>query len=227
MVLIPSRWPGLLVNEDRVIADEGALSESWENDAYGIAHLDNVEYALDVGAHVGGAAALLHKVFPMAQIVAVECCPENIPALRANVGGFAEAIQAAVTYESGDLILASTVYEGCRTTGSSVVVRRERWDLGIVPWTWYADDYHLDERPLVKITIEEIMSRFSMPRLDFMKLDCEGSETSILHNCTMLDRIRIIAGEYHNDEAGVALELPGRRLETWDGHLFRSVRIGP
>jgi hypothetical protein len=38
----------------------------------------------------------------------------------------------------------------------------------------------------------------SFDEIDILKLDCEGSEFSILENTTMLDRIRVIVGEYHD-----------------------------
>jgi len=224
MGLIPSRWPGLWVNEDRVVADEGGLADAYEQDSYGIRELDGIRCALDIGAHLGGATALLHERFPSARIVAVECCPENIPGLIANVGNFAEVIQAAVTYETGELVLASTVYEGCQTTGSSVIVTREQWDSAAVPWTWDREDYHLDARPIEKVTIEQLMRRFSMPVVDLMKLDCEGSEISILRNCLCLDNINIIVGEYHDPEVFMGSVPSNRTLETWGGHLFRLYR---
>lgn len=225
MVLIPSRWTGLWVNADRVAADEGGLADAYDADVYGINELVDVEYALDIGAHVGGASALLRQRFPHARIVAVECCPENIPALRANVGSFAEVIQAAVSYEPGELMLASTVYEDCRTSGSSVVTTREAWNAGDVPWTWYRHDYHLDDRAMDKVTIEELMGGCDLPRIDFVKMDCEGSEISILENCACLDKIRLIAGEYHSVDALRSIErLKDGTLTTWDGHLFRFVR---
>jgi FkbM family methyltransferase len=210
------------VNEDRVIADEGALQECYVDDVYGIRGLRDVEFALDVGAHIGGASALLHECFPSARIVAVECCPENMPCLEENVGHFADVLHGAVTYETGNIVLASTVYEGCRTSGSSVVVTREQWETKRVPWTWDPDDYHLDDRPLLRWTIEDIVKLVGGQQIDLLKLDCEGSEISILMGCSIFDRIRTIVGEYHDAAAFTAVAPPG--TEMWDGHLFRVSR---
>jgi FkbM family methyltransferase len=208
------------VNEVRVVADEGGLKDSYVDDTYGLRGLRDVEFAIDVGAHIGGATVLLHELFPSAQLVAVECCPENIPCLRANVEGFATVVHAAVTYEPGDLVLASTVYEGCRTSGSSVVTTHEDWEQRRVPWTWDHDDYHLDARPLPRLTIEDLLFICSWLRLDLVKLDCEGSEISILRNCTCLASIGTIVGEYHDPLAFA--EVAPRGTVTWDGHLFRT-----
>lgn len=223
MGLIPSRWPGLVVNEDRVTADEGGLLDAYANDVYGIRAMTGIEYAIDVGAHIGGATALIHECFPEAVIVAVEACPENIPALDANVESFAYVRHAAVTYEQGPMYLASTVYEGCRTSGSSVVIRREQWESGM-QFTWDPTDYHFDDRRLVKHSIESLMGAFPTTGIDLLKLDCEGSEISILLNCTCLDKIGTIVGEYHDEERFLEVVPRGFTLEIWDGHLFRMTR---
>ena len=44
---------------------------------------------LDVGAHIGCFSKRLYSRNPLARVVAVECCPENWPALEKNAGGFA------------------------------------------------------------------------------------------------------------------------------------------
>lgn len=42
----------------------------------------------------------LHRQNPLARIVAVECCPENIPVLLRNTDGIATVVQATVTYDA-------------------------------------------------------------------------------------------------------------------------------
>lgn len=211
-----SKFPGLFVRRDNAGPDMGALEECYERDVYGIRSLKDVSFAIDVGAHIGGVSVLLHECFPSARIIAVECCPENIPCLDRNVGEFAEIVQAAVSYRTGELLLASTVYTHCRTTGSSVVTTREDWMNGTMRPTWDRSDYHLDERPLRKVTLEALIGD-SM--CDFLKLDCEGSEIDIFHNCTLLDKVRKIAGEFHSADFLTASP-PHRRMEVC-GSIFK------
>ena len=49
------------------------------------------------------------------------------------------------------------------------------------------------------ITLKEFLKENKIPRVDFLKMDCEGSEYEILLDCPseVLDRIRKISIEYH------------------------------
>ena len=78
---------------------------------------------VDVGAHIGCFASRFHRRNPLARILAVECCPENLAALRRNVGGFASVVQAAITYEQ-DVALLNAVFPDCDTTGGSILLSR-------------------------------------------------------------------------------------------------------
>ena len=93
-----------------------------EQDSY---HVDELPMArpvvVDVGAHIGCFARRFHDRNPLARIIAVECCPENIAALRKNVGAIATVVQAAVTYEP-DVALMNAVFPHCVTTGGSTIV---------------------------------------------------------------------------------------------------------
>jgi FkbM family methyltransferase len=51
------------------------------------------------------------------------------------------------------------------------------------------------------LTLGELMAEHGLERIDVLKLDCEGSEFSILGRTTVLDRIGLIVGEYHGREA--------------------------
>jgi hypothetical protein len=75
---------------------------------------------------------------------------------------------------------------------------------------------------LAKITLEEIMARYQWPRIDVLKLDCEGSEFSILEHCD-LSRIGTIFLESHG--AARFRELLARKFpaELWDiGHMSQG-----
>ena len=72
------------------------------------------------------------------------------------------------------------------------------------------------------ITIEEICSKYHFPRIDVLKLDCEGSEFSILENCD-LSLLRMVVGEYHHEEQQDVrpqfLEVAAGALESILGNL--------
>lgn len=150
------------------------------------------EVIVDIGANVGAFSALAHERNPNARIIAVEACAENIPVLRANVGEFATVIHAACCYYAGPIALANTCFEGgVNSGGSFVLTDPEAQRPGL------ADYYRFDDRALPKITLEQIMEQHNLDRIDVLKLDCEGSEFSILEGTTSLDRIEQMVGEWH------------------------------
>jgi len=154
------------------------------------------EIVFDIGAHVGTFASEWRKKNPSARITCVEACPENLPILRANVGGFAQhVIHAACTYEPGKLYLLNSCKEGGTATGGSTVVRAKD-----IKKETFGHLYWEDRRPLPKMTLERLMSFSDVDHIDVLKLDCEGSEFSILENTKSLDRIGFICGEYHGEE---------------------------
>ena len=71
-----------------------------EDDSYRIGEIPMPRpVVVDVGAHIGCFARSVHERNRLARIVAVECCPENWPALEKNVGTFGNVVKGAVTYE--------------------------------------------------------------------------------------------------------------------------------
>jgi FkbM family methyltransferase len=208
---------GFAVREDNAPQDAIVIGDVVQNDAYSVGHLPlPSETVVDVGAHIGCFAARWRRRNARARIICVEACPENLAALRANVGSYAEVVPAACTYESEPVALLNAVWPGCVSTGGSRVLPAD--ELAEHP-TEKADktEWWADARPLSKVTLEELMSQFQLDRIDVLKLDCEGSEFSILRNTTSLDRIGLIVGEYHGSAAFRALVQ--ERFATWTCHL--------
>ena len=236
------------VRRDNVAQDLVIVQDIAEEDSYRIAELDVPgPVAVDVGAHIGVFSRAFRRRHPSARIVAVECCPENIPALERNVGDFASIVQAALTYEQ-DAALLNAVYPDCVSTGGSTVVPRRRLEAiiaerrgapadsgsnstppddaarqeGAAPTK--LEEYWLDARPLATLSLEALMSEHALERIDVLKLDCEGSEFSILEHTTSLDRIGAIVGEFHGRER--FLELIARRFADWKFRMIRDGDLG-
>lgn len=193
------RYGDLWVRRDNYDQDLVVVKDVFENDAYQT-HLlspsDMSELVVDVGAHIGCFASLWHRRNPQARIVCIEACPENIPILRANVGHFAEVIHAACTYESHPIALLNAVRPDCESTGGSMVVQRSHLNSADLQRDGY--QYWHDTRDLPKVTLEDIMSKYATDRIAVLKLDCEGSEYSILGKTSSLESIGLIIGEYHD-----------------------------
>ena len=192
----------LPISQDLVVVQDIA-----ENDSYRISELPMPEPVIvDVGAHIGCFSQAIHARNPLARIFAVECCPENLPALRKNIGGFATVIQGALTYEK-DIALLNAVFPDCVTTGGSCVVSRDQLQqtvgnagIGANPKDAATAQYWTDSRPLMTVTLEQMIEQHRIDRIDVLKLDCEGSEFSILEHSTSLDRVDRIVGEYHGKD---------------------------
>ena len=184
----------LVISAQHPAEDLVIVRDILDRDAYRLAKLETAggpEVVVDIGAHIGTFAMAWHRRNPQAQIACVEVCPENLAALMVNVGHFAEVYQAACTYEAGELALLNAAGEQCVSTGGSIVVRRDELPERHDP------QYYQDLRPLETITLEEICRRMGVLTIDVLKLDCEGSEFSILENTTMLSSIGMIVGEFH------------------------------
>ena len=213
--LVHSR--GFSVRRNNGRQDEIIIADVFDSDCYDVEHLPLPrEVVIDIGAHIGTFAARWRKRNPNSRIIAVEACPENIAALKANVGHFAEILHSACTYEP-DVALLNTVWPSCANTGGSRVVRAD--DVRHYRQEAQKEDnrsYLVDERPLPTITLEQIMTRFNLSSIDILKLDCEGSEFSILGKCDSrtLEKIAVILGEYHGRARFE--ELVVSRFKDWD-----------
>jgi FkbM family methyltransferase len=210
---------GLLGMQDIEVVNDVIQRDSYRlalRESYG-----NQEVVIDIGGHIGTFAMAWHKKNPRARIVCVEACPENIPVLTRNVGHFATVIHAACSYELGELALLNSIMPNGTATGGSTVLLRSELESG----QSFGDYYWNDVRPLRKITLEEIMREFSLDRIDVLKLDCEGSEFSILENSTVVHGVKFICGEYHGQANWDSLRK--QLFSNWDyGHMWASNDLG-
>ena len=199
------------------------------------------EVIVDVGACLGSFARLAIERNPSARVIAVECCPENWEVLERNLAGIAEIEKSALTYEAG-VALLNSVYPGCASTGGSTVVPWSRaveyvaggpqGRPGVVDEHGNKREYFADFRPLPTITLEALRAKYGLlgKTIDVLKLDCEGSEYSILEHAD-LSCVRMIVGEYHGEarwnEFHPRVFCAGWRYELMRGGdfgLFRASR---
>lgn len=179
------------------------------------------EVVVDIGAHIGTFATMWHRKNPGSTIACVEVCPENLVALSANVSRIATVIQAACTYDPGELALLNSIKEDGTATGGSVVAAKSVVEECGIQHGEYWKDY----RRVAKVTLEDIMKMLNVDRIDVLKLDCEGSEFSILGNTPSLHRIRFICGEYHGRARWD--EFRSKRFQGWAyGHMRAGGDLG-
>lgn len=222
------------IRSDNVTQDTDIIHDVYENDCYRLKATPIArEVIVDVGACLGCFSKLANVRNPTAKIIAVECCPENIPVLKKNVGSFANIIEAACTYEPGDVALLNAVFPHCNSTGGSTVVPKCEVEKYAASGpekdrTMVIDgrkrEYWADFRQMPKVTLEDLAAQFQFDWIDILKLDCEGSEFSILRGTKMLDKIGIIVGEYHGRREFDRL-VP-ELFSGWKLEIFREGDIG-
>lgn len=198
------------IHPDKQDQDWVIINDVYIQDCYQTKLIPDSEYVLDIGAQIGTFTRLWHERNPQAKIICVEACPENIPILKQNVklpngGDFATVIHAACTYEEGDLMLLNSIIaQNPQSTGGSILITSKPDNVDL--------QYCFDDRPLKKITIHEILEKYNWSYIDLLKLDCEGSEFSILAGAP-LDKIKFIIGEYHGFDRWEAFR--ATRFKNW------------
>lgn len=182
---------GFWIHEgDLALLDMQVIAEVVKGDCYKMKTIPPGNVFVDVGAHIGCASMLYHQQCPQAKIFCVEAAHENIDVLTANVGHFATVIHAACTYETDVQLLTSFVDKPTATGGSRVVTRGE-------VASGFNHEVALDPRPVRTVTLEQIAS-LAGEAIEIVKLDCEGSEFSILRNSTEAWKAKMLFGEYHD-----------------------------
>ena len=143
---------------------------------------------VDIGAHYGYFSLFAARnLADTARIIAVEPAPENAAVIRKNCSSSGitniELVECAIGVKAG----RQALYGG-RSVNRSLV-----------------NDYALGNRDAATdqvdvITLEELLDRSGIERVDFLKLDCEGAEYGILNTATdtLLQRIGCISLEFHD-----------------------------
>lgn len=188
-------------------------------DAYRVSELPfKPATAVDVGACFGAFAMRLRAFSSRTRIACVEAHPANKDLLNRNLAGRDVSIYCplACTYEQGDLALLSSVYDGTDNTGGSLVAPRgsERWRD-----EQHANSLWRDEGIVEPITLEAIAAAEGWQSIEMLKLDCEGSEYSILEHADLDGLgVRMIVGEWHDRRR--MIDLVARRFKGWQWRVL-------
>lgn len=166
------------------------------------------EVVVDVGGHIGiySRYAARHA----RQVIYVEPHPENVTLARQNFAWWnltnVEIIQGALTYEAD---AEFHPYVPDNNTGGSQILPR-----GATPFANACQ--HGPPIRVETVTLETIRQRFGLDRIDILKLDCEGSEYSILCQAD-LTPVTYIVGEWHKVPGQPLFdEFCRRQLPEWE-----------
>jgi FkbM family methyltransferase len=154
--------------------------EVFENEIYKFSTRNERPYIIDAGANIGLSVIFFKKLFPKARIVAFEPDAEVFNVLSENVDAFG---LTDVTLICKALWNRDTVLE----------FNREGADAGRVAVG------SIDERELVQVQATRLDSYIRDGRVDLLKMDIEGAETTVLADCAdQLKNIDRIFVEYHS-----------------------------
>ncbi|WP_411826368.1 FkbM family methyltransferase [Luteolibacter sp. AS25] len=172
----------------------------------------------DVGANVGGYSEALKNSFPAAIIYAFEPHPKNFEALRLKALEHVIINNSAVGEKPGEL----TLYDRADFDGSSHASLYSEV---------ITDLHHQEttESQVAVITLDEFCEEHHITEIDYLKIDTEGNEFSVLKGATRLlveNRIRYIHLEFNemNVASGVHFRDIRKLLSNYD--LYRLLPKG-
>lgn len=203
-------------------ADWTIVEDVYLRDCYGVARWPfKPATCVDVGAHVGAFARRLRAWSHRTAIACVEANPGNRDCLQRNAAVNRASVYCptACTYEPGELGLLSTVFADSQNTGGSTVVRKDS-----PAWREPGPDYQR-LTTIETITLEAIRQREGWASIESLKLDCEGSELSILEHADLDGLgVRLIVGEWHDRQR--FFELVNRKLAAWKLNVLKDGPLG-
>lgn len=155
---------------------------------------------IDVGAHIGAFSVLAGKIAH--KVVAFEPDPKNYQMFKKNIElnklTNVYIFEMAVCGHSG---YRSMYFYIDKSTGSHSL-----YDVGAT---------NVVKKRVQTIAIDDIMKKEGLPRVDFLKLDCEGAEHDILRNMSPVTAAKVscIAMETHGLKGESSMDIPARLQE--------------
>ena len=159
----------------------------FKNEEYKINLKNPKPFILDIGTHIGLSTLYFKSNYPQAKILSFEPNPKTAKLLRLNVKANhlkdVKVIETAVWDKEGkkSLYIDST---------------------SKIPWTWgdsLIENIWDSQIPPTPILVETVtLSSFLTKPIDLLKIDAEGAEGKIIHECVgKLKLVKNLILEYH------------------------------
>jgi len=173
-------------------------------------------WIIDLGANIGVSAVYLANRFPSARILALEVDSANFELLVRNTAPYPQI---------------SPIHKAIWPVGGRVRISNPQAQ----PWSFQVESTALDD-PLGidAISINDLVMRYSIPRIDLLKMDIEGSEREVLSDALTpwletTDVMAVELHERHRTGCVAALDaalagLPHRRELRDEYHVIRFKR---
>ena len=138
---------------------------------------------IDAGANIGLSSVYLAEKYPDAKIYAIEPDSSNFIQLLENVAKYKNVIP----------INAGLWHKSCMLNV---------YDCGLGEWGIQVSDKEMEGKKLSEIhaiSIDDLIKKYNLKNIDFLKLDIEGSEKNVLNNSnTWIDKVNTMAVETHD-----------------------------
>lgn len=175
-------------HEEAVITrDEYKIKDLFEKDK-------DIQYIVDIGANVGCASVQFQTFYPNAKILVCEPEPTLMKWSKVNTGDKLTYIERAIVGKKYEGV-KEVKFNQCHWGGNGHVDGNFRWDL-FAPM----GSRKVSEIMVPAISLKDLMDEFKFPRIDLLKIDCEGLEGDILQGFKpYMHLVKHFRGEWHGD----------------------------
>lgn len=184
------KFGNLLLEYKRPYEILHTYKELFEDEIYFFKADTDAPLIVDCGANIGLSVLYFKSLYPNARVIAYEPDAENMQFLKRNIAlnnlTGVECRQKAVWINNEELQFAS---DG--TQGSSIASGNPT-------------------SPTVKVKAERLADVVRNTKVDFLKIDIEGAESDVLHDCApFLQNVQYLFVEYHGkaNETGKLADL--------------------
>lgn len=174
------------------------------------------EVVVDVGANIGTFTVYAATVCKAARVIAFEPFGENFAMLKKNV-------------EANDLNMVTCVNEAVAAVRGVARFHVDPGDQGSHSLVVGNAGNCINVQCC---TLQDVFERYALPRIDYLKMDCEGAEYQIFLNAPRktLRQLRRISMEYHQHpthsvaDLQALLQSEGFLVQLSDGHRLYARR---
>jgi FkbM family methyltransferase len=156
------------------------------------------QVVLDIGANQGFYTLKIKETCRDCQVIAVEPNPAEYALLcvnlQRNMINNVHLENVAVAPVAGSLQM-EIIPEIGAIGGQNVKIPQRRW----------IKDEFIKKLTVPALSLDDIISKYQIQRVDILKIDIEGLEFEVLGACTKLNKVDRIVVEYHSTKAKAQL----------------------
>jgi FkbM family methyltransferase len=181
-IMVGNDWRPLVLRTGS-IGDLYILYEVMASDAYHISRdlvaPDTVKTIIDCGANIGLTSLYLASAYPLARVYSVEADPDNFTLLRENTSSETRIIPIHAC-------VVATQQANAHFDNKGPAWGRKSGTIG-------------NGISVPAVTVDQLLSRYAIDRVDLLKMDIEGAEREVLAAGSYLDAVQHVVAELHND----------------------------